>query len=123
TALKLSPTPCTVLSPEPLGAGASSSWAQGGVAAAIGVGDSAESHARDTIAAGAGTVDPEVALAVAREAGARIADLLDMGAPFDRDASGVLVQSREAAHSFARVVRVKGDGAGAAIMAALIDAT
>ena len=123
TALKLSPTPCTVLSPEPLGAGASSSWAQGGVAAAIGVGDSAESHARDTIAAGAGTVDPEVALAVAREAGARIADLLDMGAPFDRDASGVLVQSREAAHSFARVVRVKGDGAGAAIMAALIEAT
>jgi len=123
TALKLSPTPCAVLSPEPLGAGASSSWAQGGVAAAVGLGDSAESHARDTIAAGAGTVDPEVALAVAREAGARIADLLDLGAPFDRDASGALVQSREAAHSFARVVRVKGDGAGAAIMAALIEAT
>lgn len=122
TALKLAPVPCTVLSPEPLGAGASSAWAQGGVAAALGEGDSPESHARDTIAAGAGTVDPEVALAVAQEAGARIADLLDMGAPFDRDAAGRLVASREAAHSFARVVRVKGDGAGAAIMAALIEA-
>jgi L-aspartate oxidase len=122
TALKLAPIPCTVLSPEPLGAGASSSWAQGGVAAALGEGDSPEAHARDTIAAGAGTVDPEVALAVAREAGARITDLLDMGAPFDRDASGRLLASREAAHSFARVVRVKGDQAGAAIMEALIAA-
>ncbi|MEL6280756.1 MAG: FAD-dependent oxidoreductase, partial [Pseudomonadota bacterium] len=34
TALKLSPRPVTVLSPEPLGSGASSAWAQGGVAAA-----------------------------------------------------------------------------------------
>lgn len=122
TALKLAPIPCTVLSPEPLGAGASSAWAQGGVAAAVGEGDSPEAHARDTIAAGAGTVDPDVALAVAREAGARIADLLDMGAPFDRDDAGRLLASREAAHSFARIVRVKGDGAGAAIMAALIEA-
>lgn len=122
TALKLAPVPCTVLSPEPLGSGASSAWAQGGVAAALGPGDSPEAHARDTIIAGAGGVDAEVALAVAREAGARIADLIDMGAPFDRDAAGHLAQSREAAHSFARVVRVKGDGAGAAIMAALIAA-
>jgi L-aspartate oxidase len=122
TALKLAPVPCTLLSPEPLGSGASSAWAQGGVAAALGPGDSPEAHARDTIAAGAGGVDPEVALAVAREAEARIADLLDMGAPFDRDVDGSLARSREAAHSFARVVRVKGDGAGAAIMAALIDA-
>jgi L-aspartate oxidase len=122
TALKLAPLPCTVLSPLPLGDGASSAWAQGGVAAALGAGDTAEAHAADTVAAGAGGVDPEVALAVAQEAAARIGDLLDYGAPFDRDASGALVQSREAAHSFARVVRVKGDGAGAAIMAALVQA-
>ena len=36
TALKLAPIPVTVLSPEKLGAGASSAWAQGGIAAAIG---------------------------------------------------------------------------------------
>jgi len=121
TALKLAPTPCTVLSPDPLGAGASSAWAQGGVAAAIAEGDSAEAHAADTVAAGAGMVDEAVALSVAREAAARIDDLLNFGAPFDRDEAGRLMQSREAAHSFARVVRVKGDRAGRAVMAALIE--
>ncbi len=121
TALKLSPTPCTVLSPDPLGAGASSAWAQGGVAAALGEGDSASAHAADTVAAGAGTVDETIALGVAREAAARIDDLLEFGAPFDRDETGRLLQSREAAHSFARVVRVKGDRAGRAVMEALID--
>ncbi len=44
-----------------------------------------------------------------------------MGTPFDRTDDGDYVLSREAAHSFARVVRVKGDQAGAEIMAALID--
>ena len=39
TALKLAPLPVTVLSPKPLGEGASSTWAQGGIAAAIGEGD------------------------------------------------------------------------------------
>jgi len=121
TALKLAPVPCTVLSPDPLGAGASSAWAQGGVAAAMAEGDSAEAHAADTVAAGAGMVDEAVALSVAREAAARIEDLLSFGAPFDRDEAGRLLQSREAAHSFARVVRVKGDRAGRAVMAALIE--
>lgn len=122
TALKLSPTPCAVISPDPLGAGASSAWAQGGVAAAVGEGDSAEAHAADTIAAGAGTVDETVALGVAQEAAERIDDLIGYGAPFDRDEAGRLLQSREAAHSFARVVRVKGDRAGYAVMSALIEA-
>jgi len=57
TALKLSPLPCTVLTPVPLGEGASSAWAQGGIAAAIGEGDSIESHVVDTLAAGAGLVE------------------------------------------------------------------
>ncbi|HHG89533.1 MAG TPA: FAD-dependent oxidoreductase, partial [Devosia sp.] len=56
-ALKLAPRPVTVLSPKPLGTGASSTWAQGGVAAAVGEGDSAEAHAKDTERAGAGIVD------------------------------------------------------------------
>lgn len=119
-ALKLAPTPVTVLAAAPLGEGASSAWAQGGVAAAVLDGDSPELHAQDTKAAGAGIVDEAVALSVAREARARIDDLLDYGAPFDRDAQGRLTPSQEAAHSARRIVRVKGDGAGAAIMSALI---
>lgn len=122
TALKLAPLPVTVLSPVPLGEGASSAWAQGGVAAALREDDSAEAHAADTARAGAGTVDITVAAAVAEEARARIEDLIRIGAPFDRDAAGALVQSREAAHSAHRVVRVKGDTAGRAIMTSLIEA-
>ncbi len=122
TALKLAPLPCTVLSPKPLGEGASSTWAQGGIAAAMSDGDTAEKHAADTLVAGAGLVDESVALMVAREASDRVHDLLSYGVPFDRDLAGKLVQSREAAHSVHRVVRVRGDMAGAKIMEALVTA-
>jgi L-aspartate oxidase len=122
TALKLAPHPVTVLSPMPLGEGASSAWAQGGVAAALRDDDSPAAHARDTVAAGAGTVNPAVALSVASEAARRIMDLAALGTPFDRDDAGNFVQSREAAHSAHRVARVKGDRAGYAIMKALIAA-
>src|SRR6516162_8079209 len=75
-ALKLAPRPVTLISAAPLGQGASSAWAQGGIAAAVGDGDSPEAHAADTIAVGGGIVDEGVALALAREAPARIHDLL-----------------------------------------------
>ena len=47
-ALKLAPRPVTVISAAPLGQGASTAWAQGGIAAAVAEGDSAEAHAADT---------------------------------------------------------------------------
>jgi len=121
-ALKLAPRPVTVISAAPLGEGASSAWAQGGIAAAVAEGDSAEAHAADTIAAGAGLVDAGIALGLAREAGVRIRDLLHYGVPFDRDLEGRLAVSREAAHSARRIVHVRGDAAGKAIIAALIEA-
>src|SRR5499427_4679634 len=71
-ALKLAPQPVTLISAAPLGQGASTAWAQGGIAAAIAEGDSAESHAADTIAVGGSLVDEEIALGLAREAPARI---------------------------------------------------
>jgi L-aspartate oxidase len=121
-ALKLAPRPVTVISAAPLGQGASSAWAQGGIAAAVGEGDTAEAHAADTIAVGAGLVDKEVALGLAREASARIHDLLSYGVPFDRDLEGRLAVAQEAAHSARRIVHVRGDMAGKAIIAALIEA-
>jgi L-aspartate oxidase len=120
-ALKLD-HPATVLTAGPLGDGASTAWAQGGIAAAVAAGDSAEQHARDTVAAGAGLVDDRVALAIAREAADRVRDLAAFGVPFDRDGAGRLTVSREAAHSARRIVHVKGDAAGRAIMAALVEA-
>lgn len=118
----LAPRPVLVISPETLGEGASSAWAQGGVAAAMAQGDSPEAHARDTVAAGAGTVDADIAALVTGMARAHILDLTEQGTPFDRDASGDYVLNHEAAHSIARVVRVKGDQAGRKIMETLIAA-
>ena len=63
-ALKLAPRPVTVISAAPLGQGASTAWAQGGIAAAVAEGDSAEAHAADTIAVGAGLVDETIALGI-----------------------------------------------------------
>ena len=121
-ALKLAPRPCVVVSPAPFGQAASSAWAQGGLAAALAPEDSAQSHAKDTIAAGAGLVDPIVAMLIAKDGPARVRDLLDLGVAFDRHEDGSLALSLEAAHSHARVARVAGDLAGREIMANLIKA-
>ena len=121
-ALKLAPRPCVVISPAPLGQAASSAWAQGGLAAALDPADSPEQHAADTIAAGAGLVDPIIARLIAEEGPARVRDLLELGVPFDRTPDGALALSLEAAHSRPRVARVAGDLAGKAIMDALVAA-
>ena len=120
TALQLAPMHVTVLAAAPLGEGASRGWAQAGIAAAVGADDSPELHAADTIAAGAGIVDADIARLVTEEAPARIADLVAYGVPFDRDGQGRFMLSQEAAHSRRRIVHVSGDRAGAAIMRALI---
>ena len=121
-ALKLSPRPVTVLAAAPIGQGASSAWAQGGIAAAISPGDTVEKHLADTLSAGAGIVDEKMARLMVSEGPARIEDLLTYGVPFDRDLEGRLLLSREAAHSERRIVRVGGDMAGKAIMEALVAA-
>ncbi|MCD2181095.1 L-aspartate oxidase [Rhizobium sp. GN54] len=121
-ALKLSPRPVTILAAAPIGQGASSAWAQGGIAAAMSPGDTFDKHVADTLEAGAGIVDEKMARSMVAEGPARIADLLEYGVPFDRDLEGKLLLSREAAHSERRIVRVRGDMAGKAIMEALIAA-
>jgi L-aspartate oxidase len=121
-ALKLAPRRCVVLSPAPIGQAASSAWAQGGLAAALAPDDSPQSHADDTIKAGAGLVDPVIAMLIATEGPARVRDLLEIGVPFDKNPDGSLALSMEAAHSHARVARVAGDLAGREIMASLIKA-
>jgi len=119
-ALAAAPRRTLVLSPVPLGEGCASSWAQGGMAAALSADDSPELHAADTLAAGAGLCDPEAVDILTREGPAAVRALAALGAPFDRRPGGGFAQSLEAAHSRARVARVGGDGAGAAIMKAVI---
>ncbi|MCR9139101.1 MAG: L-aspartate oxidase [Alphaproteobacteria bacterium] len=121
-ALKLAPRPVTVLSAAPIGQGSSSAWAQAGIAAAVSPGDSIEKHLADTVEAGAGIVDETVANIMVSEGPGRIEDLLAYGVPFDRDLQGRLRTAREAAHSERRIVGVRGDMAGKAIMEALVAA-
>src|ERR1700760_373706 len=121
-ALAAAPAKALVLSGEALNHGCSSAWAQGGMAAALSDGDSAEAHAADTIAAGAGLVDPAAARRLTDEGPAAVRALAALGAPFDRTAGGDFAQSLEAAHSRPRVARVKCDQAGAAIMQSVITA-
>lgn len=115
-ALSAAPTRVLVLTDAPLNHGCSSAWAQGGVAAALSADDAPELHAADTIAAGAGLVVSEVARLLAAEGPDAVRRLAELGAPFDRRPDGAFAQSLEAAHSRARVARVKGDQAGKAIM-------
>jgi len=122
TALKLAPLPVTVISPARFGEGASSVWAQAGIAAALAEGDTPEAHAADTIRAGDGIVDEKIALLLASEARERIEDLLRYGVPFDKDLEGHLSLGREAAHGRNRILHVKGDTAGRAIMGAITEA-
>jgi L-aspartate oxidase len=99
------------------GGGGSTELAQGGIAAAVGPGDSWAAHAADTVAAAAGLGDPGVAEAITSEAAEAVAMLAALGARFD---SGAL--AREGGHSCARVVHARGDATGAEITHALMTA-
>jgi L-aspartate oxidase len=83
--------------------------AQGGVAAAVGEDDSPELHAEDTLCAGRGLSRPSAVEALTREAPARVADLVDLGVPFDDDLG------LEGGHSRRRVVHAQGAATGAVI--------
>ncbi len=121
-ALAAAPRPVLVLAAAPLGEGCSSGWAQGGIAVALADDDDPALHAADTLAAGAGLCDPVAVDILTREGPDAVRALTALGAPFDRRPDGGYIQSLEAAHSRARVTRAGGDGAGAAIMGAVIAA-
>jgi len=121
-ALETGPRPVTVISAAPLGQGASTAWAQGGIAAAVAEGDSAEAHAARYGRRRRGVWSMRaVALGLAREAGARIRDLLHYASRSIATSKAARRRPR-AAHSARRIVHVRGDMAGKAIMSALIEA-
>lgn len=93
---------------------ATTRYAQGGIAAAIGRDDSPALHLQDTIRAGAGLVDPAAARVLTYEAPARIADLVRYGVPFDT-VEGQISLGREAAHSRTRILHAGGDATGLSI--------
>jgi len=122
TALELAPRPVVVLSKGRLGAEGSTLWAQGGLAAAFGAGDSPALHAADTLKAGDGVCNPAIVDQFARAAPAAILRLARLGVRFNRDADRGFALGLEAAHGQARIVHAGGDGAGRELMRALIAA-
>lgn len=91
-----------------------SRYAQGGIATVLpgNPDDSLERHVADTLTAGAGRCNPTVVASILADGYAAVADLLRYGVPFDRDASGQLTLTREAAHSVNRILHAGGDATG-----------
>ena len=97
----------------------SSGWAQGGIAAVWGKGDTFEAHVDDTLVAGAGLCDLEATRFVVEHAPESIAWLQKMGVPFSEE-DGQLHLTREGGHSARRIVHVT-DATGAAVQRTLIE--
>jgi L-aspartate oxidase len=102
---------------------ATTRWAQGGVAAVLGgATDSAELHVADTLQVAQGLGDPDAVRTMVAEGPERVRGLVDLGAQFDRTASGELALTREGGHSAARVVHAGGAATGAEIERVLAEA-
>ncbi|QEE40549.1 MULTISPECIES: L-aspartate oxidase [unclassified Methylobacterium] len=121
-ALRLAPRPVTLITASALGLGTATGWAQGGIAASVGADDAASLHAADTVAAGAGLTEPDVALRVAQAGPGLIDWLVRIGVPFDRTEDGALALGLEAAHGRRRIVRSGGDATGARVLEGLVRA-
>jgi L-aspartate oxidase len=87
-------------------------WAQGGLAAALAVEDSAEIHLRDTEIAGRGLVRHSAAELLCEEAPRRVRDLERLGVRFDADRRGRLTLGLEGGHSVRRIVHAGGSATG-----------
>ncbi|MDA9951039.1 L-aspartate oxidase [Oligoflexaceae bacterium] len=118
-ALKLAESePVLLVTKEQLFSGAST-WAQGGVATVFSDSDSFESHANDTLRAGAGICHPEIVRMVVEKGPSLVSELIQMGVDFSK-ASGRLHLTKEGGHSERRVVHSE-DQTGAAIMNVLVE--
>ena len=80
-------------------------YAQGGIAAVFGPGDTFEQHIQDTLIAGAGLCREEAVRVTVTEGPERVRELMEMGAEFTRDQTPFGYHlTREGGHSQRRVV-------------------
>ena len=93
--------------------------AQGGIASALGDDDNPTLHLQDTLIAGAGLTDENIARITVTEGPKAILNLIDNGALFDRKADGSLNLGREGCHCRNRIVHAQGDATGAEVARAL----
>ncbi|MEU0069414.1 L-aspartate oxidase [Streptomyces sp. NPDC006332] len=100
----------------------STRWAQGGIAAALGEGDTPEQHLDDTLVAGVGLCDEEAVRILVTEGPGAVRRLIETGAHFDESAEGRLALTREGGHHRRRIAHAGGDATGAEISRALVEA-
>ncbi|OKI07255.1 L-aspartate oxidase [Streptomyces sp. CB02923] len=101
----------------------STRWAQGGIAAALGEGDTPEQHLEDTLVAGAGLCDETAVRTLVTEGPDAVRRLIATGARFDTDpGSDEIALTREGGHHRRRIAHAGGDATGAEISRALVDA-
>ncbi len=100
----------------------STKWAQGGIAAALGDGDSPEAHEKDTLVAGAGLCDVGAVRVLVTEGPEAVRKLIERGAIFDKEASGEIALTREGGHLRNRILHAGGDATGAEVSRALLAA-
>ncbi|NDK28822.1 L-aspartate oxidase [Streptomyces sp. TR1341] len=100
----------------------STRWAQGGIAAALGEGDTPEQHLDDTLVAGAGMCDETAVRLLVTEGPGAVRRLIETGAHFDESSEGGLALTREGGHHRRRIVHAGGDATGAEISRALVEA-
>ncbi|MFF0161940.1 L-aspartate oxidase [Streptomyces sp. NPDC005263] len=100
----------------------STRWAQGGIAAALGEGDTPEQHLDDTLVAGVGLCDEEAVRILVTEGPDAVRRLIETGAHFDESAEGRLALTREGGHHRRRIAHAGGDATGAEISRALVEA-
>ncbi len=94
-------------------------YAQGGIAVAMEGEQDVALHLEDTVTAGDGLVFRPAAKALVTEGPLRVAELIEWGANFDREA-GALLRTREGAHSLPRILHANGDATGAEISRSLL---
>ncbi|MGW2279122.1 L-aspartate oxidase [Streptomyces sp. NPDC001770] len=100
----------------------STRWAQGGIAAALGEGDTPEQHLADTLVAGVGLCDEPAVRTLVTEGPGAVRRLIGTGALFDTDESGDIALTREGGHHRNRIVHAGGDATGAEVSRALVEA-
>ncbi len=110
-----------VVTKDVLSAG-STRWAQGGIAAALGPGDSAADHEADTLTAGVGLCDEAAVRLLTTEGPEAVRRLIALGTRFDRASDGSIALGREGGHHRDRIAHAGGDATGAEIERALAEA-
>ncbi|MEU4999834.1 L-aspartate oxidase [Streptomyces sp. NPDC021622] len=100
----------------------STRWAQGGIAAALGEGDTPEQHLDDTLVAGVGLCDEEAVRTLVTEGPDAVRRLIETGAHFDTGPEGAIELTREGGHHRRRIAHAGGDATGAEISRALVEA-